>query len=354
MAGNDILPVVIVLVHAFAFFLSNNSEYLPIIENCAPVAQLLKCSFVKSEIAGFMTNDAHLALVMAKRTEDLMTVRKELLNGNNGDKLSARGIENSLVNDSGSLRTPKLVRRMHNIIDENPVNTQKNKSVFGFSPTTTVKKPIKEIMGGYVRADPTEVPTTVMRTKFPPTVMVISVISSERGAHHMTPPFFFHRVANGGRPYVFQQDSDPFHKALKAKGWMAGNLYHHGDADFRRILANVDPSGSGFVTYDSFMRFMTQQASDSESAEQLIDSFRVLANEQKYVAHSANLINEEYVYELRDSGGGSKRLQIHANRNYNWLSSYLKDVEIIGVLVFYMKQKLLSKQQGDVFERREQ
>lgn len=53
-----------------------------------------------------------------------------------------------------------------------------------------------------------------------------------------------------------------------------------GDADFRRILANVDPPGSGFVTYDSFMRFMTQQASGSESAEQLIDSFRILANEQ--------------------------------------------------------------------------
>ncbi|VDD80990.1 unnamed protein product [Mesocestoides corti] len=56
-----------------------------------------------------------------------------------------------------------------------------------------------------------------------------------------------------------------------------------GDVDFRRILANVDPAGSGFVTFDSFMRFMTKQASGSESAEQLIDSFRVLANEQPYV-----------------------------------------------------------------------
>ena len=61
-----------------------------------------------------------------------------------------------------------------------------------------------------------------------------------------------------------------------------------GDSDFRRILANVDPSSSGFVTYDSFMRFMTQQAAGSESAEQLIDSFRVLANEQVSCISHAN------------------------------------------------------------------
>lgn len=60
---------------------------------------------------------------------------------------------------------------------------------------------------------------------------------------------------------------------------------------------------------------------------------------QKYVAHSANLINEEYVHELWDSGGGNKRLQIHANRNYNWLSSYLKDIESIEVLAFLYETK---------------
>ncbi len=53
-----------------------------------------------------------------------------------------------------------------------------------------------------------------------------------------------------------------------------------GDMDFRKILAAVDPANTGFVTFDAFMRFMTQQASGSETAEQLIDAFRTLANEQ--------------------------------------------------------------------------
>ncbi|KAL5968598.1 Alpha-actinin sarcomeric [Taenia solium] len=74
-------------------------------------------------------------------------------------------------------------------------------------------------------------------------------------------------------------DLSEFKACLVSLGFHIPNT-PEGDADFRRILANVDPSGSGYVTFDSFMRFMTQQASGSESAEQLIDSFRVLANEQ--------------------------------------------------------------------------
>ncbi|VDO05954.1 unnamed protein product [Rodentolepis nana] len=74
-------------------------------------------------------------------------------------------------------------------------------------------------------------------------------------------------------------DLSEFKACLVSLGYNIPNN-PEGDADFRRILASVDPSGSGVVTYESFIRFMTQQASDSESAEQLIDSFRVLANEQ--------------------------------------------------------------------------
>ncbi|EUB59226.1 Alpha-actinin-2 [Echinococcus granulosus] len=77
-------------------------------------------------------------------------------------------------------------------------------------------------------------------------------------------------------------DLSEFKACLVSLGFNIPNT-PEGDADFRRILANVDPSGSGYITFDSFMRFMTQQASGSESAEQLIDSFRVLANEQPFV-----------------------------------------------------------------------
>ncbi|KAM3170952.1 hypothetical protein ACTXT7_017582 [Hymenolepis weldensis] len=106
-----------------------------------------------------------------------------------------------------------------------------------------MKKLIEEIIGDYVWADPTEVPT-VMRTHFPPTVMAFGVVKgSEGGKHHdssmtlesmlmpivKTPQTIVLKaprvdsVANGGRPlYVFLQRSAPSHKALKIHDWMDG------------------------------------------------------------------------------------------------------------------------------------
>ncbi|KAM3176415.1 hypothetical protein ACTXT7_006538 [Hymenolepis weldensis] len=103
--------------------------------------------------------------------------------------------------------------------------------------------------GGYVRGDPTEVPTG-MRMKFPPTVMVFGVVKGSES--HITTPQVFHRAiesmqmfisrlfkpfllshladnaANAGRPpNVFQQDSPPSHKALNTQNWMGENFHHH-------------------------------------------------------------------------------------------------------------------------------
>ncbi|KAM3172751.1 hypothetical protein ACTXT7_013913 [Hymenolepis weldensis] len=114
------------------------------------------------------------------------------------------------------------------------------------------EKSIQEMIGSYVRTDPTEV-TTVIRTKFPETVMFFSAVSNER--HIMTPPFFpldlrvkidanayvrtiltivkppwIGSVANGGRLYAFQQDKAPSHKALKIQDYMDFHLhenFHH-------------------------------------------------------------------------------------------------------------------------------
>ena len=51
-----------------------------------------------------------------------------------------------------------------------------------------------------------------------------------------------------------------------------------GDADFQRIMSIVDPNNTNFVSFDSFMDFMTRDASDQDTADQIIQSFRVLAN----------------------------------------------------------------------------
>ena len=55
-------------------------------------------------------------------------------------------------------------------------------------------------------------------------------------------------------------------------------LLEKGDADFQRIMSIVDPNATGFVPFDSFMDFMTRDASDQDTADQIIQSFRVLAN----------------------------------------------------------------------------
>lgn len=88
--------------------------------------------------------------------------------------------------------------------------------------------------------------STVMHTKFPASVMVLGVVSSEGD---VMPPHFFSqglrvnaaaytevldRVVKPwvttiarGRPYVFQQDSAPSHTARTTQEWMADNFYDH-------------------------------------------------------------------------------------------------------------------------------
>ena len=84
----------------------------------------------------------------------------------------------------------------------------------------------------------------VMKTKFPATVMIFGVVSSE---HHIMPPHIFevglkvntkvyldvlksvvipwcNQVA-GGRPWVWQQDSASFHKSKETQAWLQKECY---------------------------------------------------------------------------------------------------------------------------------
>ena len=83
-----------------------------------------------------------------------------------------------------------------------------------------------------------------MHTKFPATVIVLGVVSNE--GYIMPPNFFCQGLrvncttyievleavvkpwidsVRSERPHVFQQDSDPSHKAMTTKDWMFENLY---------------------------------------------------------------------------------------------------------------------------------
>ncbi|KAM3178648.1 hypothetical protein ACTXT7_002136 [Hymenolepis weldensis] len=63
-------------------------------------------------------------------------VRKEQPNDNNANELAITRMRKWHCQLSAdSLTTPAFVRRVHGMMNENPGKTQKNRSVFGFSPT---------------------------------------------------------------------------------------------------------------------------------------------------------------------------------------------------------------------------
>lgn len=57
-----------------------------------------------------------------------------------------------------------------------------------------------------------------------------------------------------------------------------------GDADFQRIMSIVDPNNSGYVTFEAFLDFMTRETADTDTAEQVMQSFKILAGDKvKYI-----------------------------------------------------------------------
>ncbi|XP_057278798.1 alpha-actinin-4-like, partial [Pezoporus wallicus] len=53
-----------------------------------------------------------------------------------------------------------------------------------------------------------------------------------------------------------------------------------GAAELQRILALVDPKGSGSVSFQAFLDFMARESADTDTAEQVLASFRVLAGDK--------------------------------------------------------------------------
>jgi len=75
---------------------------------------------------------------------------------------------------------------------------------------------------------------------------------------------------------------DEFKSCLVSLGYSIGKD-RQGDIDFQRIMAVVDPNNSGTVTFDAFLDFMTRESTDVDTAEQVIDSFRILAGDKPYI-----------------------------------------------------------------------
>uniref|UniRef100_A0A5F8GEH1 Actinin alpha 4 n=1 Tax=Monodelphis domestica TaxID=13616 RepID=A0A5F8GEH1_MONDO len=56
-----------------------------------------------------------------------------------------------------------------------------------------------------------------------------------------------------------------------------------GDAEFNRIMSVVDPNNSGIVTFQAFIDFMSRETTDTDTADQVIASFKVLAGDKNFI-----------------------------------------------------------------------
>uniref|UniRef100_A0A4W4EA85 Actinin, alpha 1 n=1 Tax=Electrophorus electricus TaxID=8005 RepID=A0A4W4EA85_ELEEL len=61
------------------------------------------------------------------------------------------------------------------------------------------------------------------------------------------------------------------------------NTLHSGEAEFARIMSIVDPNRLGVVTFQAFIDFMSRETADTDTADQVMASFKVLAGDKNYI-----------------------------------------------------------------------
>ncbi|XP_062287028.1 alpha-actinin-2b isoform X4 [Scomber scombrus] len=61
------------------------------------------------------------------------------------------------------------------------------------------------------------------------------------------------------------------------------NHFDRGEVEFARIMMLVDPNTTGIVSFQSFIDFMTRETADTDTAEQVVASFRILAADKPYI-----------------------------------------------------------------------
>uniref|UniRef100_A0AAX7UKW2 Actinin, alpha 2b n=1 Tax=Astatotilapia calliptera TaxID=8154 RepID=A0AAX7UKW2_ASTCA len=72
-------------------------------------------------------------------------------------------------------------------------------------------------------------------------------------------------------------ETDDFRACLISMG------YDLGEVEFARIMMLVDSNATGIVSFQSFIDFMTRETADTDTAEQVVASFRILAADKPYI-----------------------------------------------------------------------
>ncbi|UYV66041.1 hypothetical protein LAZ67_3006267 [Cordylochernes scorpioides] len=189
---------------------------------------------------GIATRKKHSRRSDRVRGEEFVKNVKEKIDGNPGK--SMRAIAKEM--DVGSMT---IVRTIHE--DLGLKSYALRKGFFSDEKNFDVDQKVNPRNDRWICKDPSEIPV-VMHTKFPASVMVLGVISSEGD---VMPPHFFEKglrmnadtyinvletvvkpwmdMVAAGRKYVFQQDSAPAHKAKKTQSWLTLNVPSHWGPD---------------------------------------------------------------------------------------------------------------------------
>ncbi|XP_044774012.1 alpha-actinin-1 [Neomonachus schauinslandi] len=75
---------------------------------------------------------------------------------------------------------------------------------------------------------------------------------------------------------------EEFKACLISLGYDIGND-PQGEAEFARIMSIVDPNRLGVVTFQAFIDFMSRETADTDTADQVMASFKILAGDKNYI-----------------------------------------------------------------------
>ena len=67
---------------------------------------------------------------------------------------------------------------------------------------------------------------------------------------------------------------------LSTPGHGARPLTLQGEVEFARIMTMVDPNAAGVVIFQAFIDFMTRETAETDTAEQVVASFKILAGDK--------------------------------------------------------------------------
>uniref|UniRef100_A0A8B9P878 Actinin alpha 1 n=1 Tax=Apteryx owenii TaxID=8824 RepID=A0A8B9P878_APTOW len=84
-------------------------------------------------------------------------------------------------------------------------------------------------------------------------------------------------IGNDAQKKTGMMDCEDFRACLISMG------YNMGEAEFARIMSIVDPNRIGVVTFQAFIDFMSRETADTDTADQVMASFKILAGDKNYI-----------------------------------------------------------------------